>query len=111
MKHLIDCVFADSRAALLDMVHDGIRTYEPHVQRPAALTGCRNNLGLHYYKSIVDVQVPCCCKDEWHLICAGLRFTPPAKAKPLPDLEDGQVVRVQPVQHGKLWSKAKVMKR
>ena len=80
----LDRAFEESKAAILNMVRDGVRTYEAN--RPTCLCTdwSKDGLGftlLQKHCRCKMSKAPYCYKDGWRLIFAGSRFTTPAESR------------------------------
>jgi transposase InsO family protein len=80
----LDRAFEESKTAILNMVRNGVRAYEHN--RPTCLCTdwSKEGLGFTLLQKHCRCQMskaPYCCKDGWHLIFAGSRFTTSAESR------------------------------
>jgi hypothetical protein len=84
---MLDAVFENSRKAIIDIIKDGVRSFEPNRPRCLATDWSKQGLGFtllqkHCRCSMTDA--PNCCHNGWRLIFAGSRFTTDAESRYAP---------------------------
>ena len=83
----LDTLFKKSRDEIVKLVEKGVRSFE--VGRPTCLATDWSKHGLGFvllqkFCNCVMDNAPNCCKDGWHLIYAGSRFTTDAESRYAP---------------------------
>jgi hypothetical protein len=83
----LDAVFENSRKAIIDIIKDGVRSFEPNRPTCLATDWSKQGLGFtllqkHCRCSMTDA--PNCCHNGWRLIFAGSRFTTDAESRYAP---------------------------
>ena len=79
--------FQQSKAQIIDLVKDGISTFD--IERTTCLAPDWSKEGMGFlllqkYCSCANDKVPTCCSEGWHLVFAGSRFCTPAESRYAP---------------------------
>ena len=79
--------FQKSKAQIIDLVKDGISTFD--IERTTCLAPDWSKEGMGFlllqkYCSCANDKAPTCCSEGWHLVFAGSRFCTPAESRYAP---------------------------
>ena len=83
----LDRAFEDSKQAILNMIKDGVRSFEPNRPTCLATDWSKQGIGftlLQKHCNCPMTDAPNCCHGGWHLILAGSRFTTDAESRYAP---------------------------
>ena len=83
----LDTLFAKSKEVIVQLVEKGVRSFE--IGRPTCLASdwSKDGVGFVLLQKFCHCSMdlaPNCCKDGWHLIFAGSRFTTDAESRYAP---------------------------
>ena len=81
-EHL-DSIFRQSKQLIIDMVKDGVETFDTSLRTCFQTDWSKDGLGylLLQKHCACSQDLPVCCVDGWKLIYAGSRVTKPAESR------------------------------
>ena len=83
----LDETFLASKEKLIELVHEGVRTFDPQHCTALQTDWSKDGIGyllLQHRCQCPTTEAPICCPEGWSLVYAGSRFTTPAESRYAP---------------------------